>query len=57
MLQLSPQALKQILDRTGAEDLLGKGDMLILDNGVLTRIQSCYIDADNELSDFLKQYE
>ncbi len=46
-----------ILDRTGAEDLLGKGDMLILDNGVLTRIQSCYIDADNELSDFLKQYE
>ncbi len=46
-----------ILDRTGAEDLLGKGDMLILDNGVLTRIQSCYIDADNELPDFLKQYE
>lgn len=46
-----------ILDRSGAEDLLGKGDMLILENGALLRLQSCYIDADNEMVGFLKKYE
>lgn len=41
-----------ILDRTGAEDLLGNGDMLLLSDDGLTRLQGCYI-SENELVEFV----
>lgn len=41
-----------ILDRTGAEDLLGNGDMLLLADDGLTRLQGCYISTD-ELVEFV----
>ncbi len=39
---------KIILDSTGAERLLGKGDMLLNYSGSINRIQSCFVD-DNEI--------
>lgn len=36
---------KTILDQTGAQYLIGKGDMLILNNGPVTRIQCAFIDT------------
>ena len=35
-----------ILDRTGAEDLLGNGDMLMLSDEGLTRMQGCYVSEE-----------
>ena len=36
-----------ILDRPGAEALLGNGDMLLLHDGQVQRLQSYYVDADD----------
>lgn len=41
-----------ILDRTGAEDLLGNGDMLMLSDEGLTRLQGCFISED-EIIEFV----
>ena len=35
---------KTILDTTGAEQLLGMGDMLFNNSGSMTRIQGCFVD-------------
>jgi len=43
-----------ILDRSGAEDLLGKGDMLMLTDSELIRMQGFYISED-ELKEFLRK--
>ena len=43
-----------ILDRSGAEDLLGKGDMLMLTESDLLRLQGYYI-SDGELIDFIEK--
>ena len=43
-----------ILDRSGAEDLLGKGDMLMLTESDLLRLQGFYI-SDGELIDFIEK--
>lgn len=37
---------RTILDTQGAEKLIGKGDMLILNNSELTRVQCAFIDTD-----------
>ncbi|MGF7031243.1 hypothetical protein J2T17_002149 [Paenibacillus mucilaginosus] len=44
-----------ILDSPGAEDLLGKGDMLFSLNGDMTRLQGLYI-SEEELEGFLEKY-
>ncbi|PYI51475.1 FtsK/SpoIIIE domain-containing protein [Paenibacillus flagellatus] len=44
-----------ILDSPGAEDLLGKGDMLFSLNGDMTRLQGLYI-SEEELESFLEKY-
>ena len=36
---------KVILDATGAQQLIGKGDMLILNNSEMTRVQCAFIDT------------
>lgn len=36
---------KTILDRTGAHQLIGRGDMLVLENGKITRVQCGLIDT------------
>ncbi len=36
---------KTILDQTGANQLIGKGDMLISENGQITRLQCAFIDT------------
>lgn len=36
---------KTILDRPGANQLIGRGDMLILSNGVIERVQCAFIDT------------
>ena len=36
---------KTILDRTGAHQLIGKGDMLFACNGIMERVQCAYIDT------------
>ena len=41
-----------ILDRTGAEDLLGNGDMLMLSDEGLARLQGCFISED-EIIEFV----
>lgn len=43
-----------ILDRTGAEDLLGKGDMLMLTDSDILRMQGFYIEED-ELVEYIKR--
>jgi S-DNA-T family DNA segregation ATPase FtsK/SpoIIIE len=42
-----------ILDRSGAEDLLGKGDMLMKTDNDLLRLQGFYI-SEEELVSFLE---
>ncbi|WP_214849125.1 FtsK/SpoIIIE domain-containing protein [Exiguobacterium sp. s193] len=46
------QDSRTILDASGAEDLLGKGDMLYSVNGELKRLQGLFI-SESELEDFL----
>ena len=36
---------RTILDRAGAEQLIGRGDMLILDNGEPVRVQCAFVDT------------
>ncbi|MFN7181445.1 MAG: DNA translocase FtsK, partial [Planctomycetota bacterium] len=52
---------RTILDRMGAEKLLGKGDMLFLKPGAfdLIRIQGCYVSEKDieKISDYWKQYK
>ena len=43
-----------ILDRAGAEDLLGKGDMLLMTDSDLLRMQSFYI-SEEQLIEFIEQ--
>lgn len=43
-----------ILDRSGAEDLLGKGDMLMMTESDLLRLQGFFI-SDEELIDFIEK--
>lgn len=43
-----------ILDSPGAEDLLGKGDMLFSMNGEITRLQGLFI-SEEELEDYLNE--
>jgi DNA segregation ATPase FtsK/SpoIIIE-like protein len=45
-----------ILDRAGAEDLLGKGDMLMQTDSDLLRMQGFYI-SEEELVDFLNKWK
>lgn len=46
---------RTILDQKGAEQLVGKGDMLISDGGGLTRLQCALIDTDEieEIANFI----
>lgn len=44
-----------ILDSPGAEDLLGKGDMLFSLNGDITRLQGLYI-SEEELEEFVNKH-
>lgn len=48
------QDSRTILDATGAEDLLGKGDMLYSYNGEIRRLQGLFI-SEQELQDFIDQ--
>ena len=51
---------RTILDRTGAEQLLGYGDMLYMPMGEFTpvRVQGCFLTDDevNGITDFIRQY-
>lgn len=47
------QDSRTILDATGAEDLLGKGDMLYSYNGEIQRLQGLFIDED-ELQKYIE---
>ncbi|QLY40269.1 DNA translocase FtsK [Hujiaoplasma nucleasis] len=46
-----------VLDKTGAEKLLGKGDMLLSENGLVRRIQGAYLSPEEieKITDFIKQ--
>ncbi len=46
-----------VLDKTGAEKLLGKGDMLLSENGLIRRIQGAYLSPEEieKITDFIKQ--
>lgn len=46
-----------VLDQTGAEKLLGKGDMLLSENGTLRRLQGAYLSPEEieEITDFIKK--
>lgn len=45
-----------VLDTTGAEKLLGKGDMLLSENGLIRRLQGAYMSPEEieELTEFIK---
>ncbi|MBU0996881.1 MAG: DNA translocase FtsK [Firmicutes bacterium] len=45
-----------VLDTTGAEKLLGKGDMLLSENGLIRRLQGAYLSPEEieELTEFIK---
>ena len=45
-----------ILDMSGAEDLLGKGDMLMVTDNEIMRMQGLYI-SESELEDIIKEYK
>lgn len=52
----SPTDSMTILNTAGAEDLLGKGDSLLLEeNGTLTRVLGVYV-SDDDINDTLEQY-
>jgi len=46
-----------VLDKTGAEKLLGKGDMLLSENGLVRRIQGAYLSPEEieRITNFIKQ--
>jgi S-DNA-T family DNA segregation ATPase FtsK/SpoIIIE len=46
-----------VLDKTGAEKLLGKGDMLLSENGLVRRIQGAYLSPEEieKITNFIKQ--
>lgn len=46
-----------VLDKTGAEKLLGKGDMLLSENGLIRRIQCAYLSPEEieRITEFIKQ--
>ncbi len=50
---------KTILDCTGAETLIGRGDMLILSNGNLERVQCAFVDTPEveAINDFIQAQE
>lgn len=50
---------KTILDCTGAETLIGRGDMLILSNGNLERVQCAFVDTPEveAINDFIQGQE
>ena len=45
-----------VLDTTGAEKLLGKGDMLLSENGLIRRLQGAYLSPEEieEITTFIK---
>lgn len=45
-----------VLDTTGADKLLGKGDMLLSENGLIRRLQGAYLSPEEieELTEFIK---
>ncbi|MBN2696867.1 MAG: DNA translocase FtsK [Bacilli bacterium] len=45
-----------VLDTTGAEKLLGKGDMLLSENGIIRRLQGAYLSPEEieAITDFIK---
>ena len=47
---------RTILDAGGAEQLIGKGDMLMSDNGELVRLKCAFVDTPevDKIVDFLK---
>ncbi|MDR2834681.1 MAG: DNA translocase FtsK [Bacteroidales bacterium] len=50
---------KTILDHTGANQLIGKGDMLISENGQIVRLQSAFVDTPEveNLVDFISKQQ
>lgn len=48
---------KTILDATGAQQLIGRGDMLISNNGVTTRVQCAFVDTPEveEICDYISR--
>lgn len=46
-----------VLDTTGAEKLLGRGDMLLSENGLIRRLQGVYLSPEEieEITDFIKR--
>jgi DNA segregation ATPase FtsK/SpoIIIE, S-DNA-T family len=54
------QNSQAILGESGAEKLLGNGDMYLSEDGKITRLQSCYIDLktkNNELDQIVKHLQ
>jgi S-DNA-T family DNA segregation ATPase FtsK/SpoIIIE len=45
-----------VLDTTGADKLLGKGDMLLSENGLIRRLQGAYLSPEEieDLTEFIK---
>lgn len=48
---------KTILDSTGAQQLIGRGDMLISNNGEMTRVQCAFVDTPEveEICDYISR--
>lgn len=48
---------KTILDHTGAQQLIGRGDMLISNNGEMTRVQCAFVDTPEveEVCDYISR--
>jgi len=46
-----------VLDTTGAEKLLGRGDMLLSENGLIRRLQGVFLSPDEieQITDFIKK--
>ena len=51
---------RTVIDRAGAELLLGRGDMLFSQKGVVTRLQGFFIDVEEiraRIADIVLRYE
>jgi DNA segregation ATPase FtsK/SpoIIIE, S-DNA-T family len=50
---------KTIIDTTGANQLIGKGDLLISDNGKIARVQCAFIDTPevDRITDFISEQQ